>query len=149
ISASSMSVDFADIDRDGYVDFFTVDMLSRYPQLRKRQLYAQKPMTTPVGVIDDRPQVMRNALFLNRGDGTFAEIAFFANLQASDWSWAPMFLDVDLDGYEDLLVGAGYFRDVQDYDATEVISKRQHSWNNFKSDLERRKAFTLELMEHY
>jgi hypothetical protein len=149
ISASSMSVDFADIDRDGFVDFFTVDMLSRYPQFRKRQLYAQIPMPTPVGVTDDRPQVMRNALFLNRGDGTFAEIAFFASLQATDWSWAPMFLDVDLDGYEDLLVGAGYFRDVQDYDATDVIGRRQHSWNNFKVDADRQKAFTHELMEHY
>ncbi|HEY5913328.1 MAG TPA: VCBS repeat-containing protein [Verrucomicrobiae bacterium] len=149
MSASSMSVDFADIDRDGYVDFFTVDMLSRFPQLRKRQLYAQVPMATPIGVTDDRPQVMRNALFLNRHDGTFAEIAFFANLPASDWSWAPMFLDVDLDGYEDLLIGAGYFRDVQDYDAENLIRSRQHSWAGFKSEAERQQAFTLELMEHY
>src|SRR5439155_1239387 len=37
-SASSMGVDFADIGRSGNVDFFVVDMLSRDPRLRKRQM---------------------------------------------------------------------------------------------------------------
>ena len=148
-SASSMSVDFADIDRDGYRDFFTVDMLSRDPALRKREAFAQMPAATPIGTGEDRPQVMRNALFLNRHDGTFAEIACFAQVPASDWSWAPVFLDVDLDGYEDLVIGAGYFRDVQDYDAGALIQARQHRWDGFKSDAERQQAFTRELMEHY
>jgi enediyne biosynthesis protein E4 len=148
-SASSMSVDFADINRDGLVDFFTVDMLSRYPQLRKRESSAQMPTATPVGMIDDRPQVMRNALFLNRGDGTFAEIAYHAGLEASDWSWAPVFLDVDLDGYEDLVIGAGHFRDVQDYDAEMQVRARQHSWDGFPNETERQKAYSRELMEHF
>src|SRR6266581_5212834 len=103
-SASSMGVDFADVNRDGHLDFFVVDMLSRDPRLRKLQKPAQAPLASPVGAIDDRPQIMRNTLFLNRGDATFAEIAFYANLPGSDWSWAPIFLDVDLDGYEDLLI---------------------------------------------
>ncbi|HLH56945.1 MAG TPA: VCBS repeat-containing protein, partial [Verrucomicrobiae bacterium] len=148
-SASSMSVDFADIDRDGYVDFFVVDMLSRYPQLRKRQGFAQKPMASSIGAIDDRPQVMRNTLFLNRRDGTFAEVAFYGGVAASDWSWAPVFMDVDLDGYEDLVVGAGHFRDVQDYDAEQQVQARQHPWDNYKSDAELQKAFAAELMQHY
>jgi hypothetical protein len=147
-SASAMSVDFADINRDGYLDFFVVDMLSRDPRLRKREGFAQMPRPSPAGVIDDRPQVMRNTLFLNRQDSTFAEIAFYANVPASDWSWAPVFLDVDLDGYEDLVIGAGHFRDVQDYDAEQQVRSRQHSWEGFKNDAERRKAFTRELMEH-
>ncbi len=148
-SASSMGVDFADIDRDGSVDFFVVDMMSRYAPLRKRQGYAQVPAATPIGALDDRPQVMRNTLFLNRRDGTFAEIAFYANVAASDWSWAPLFMDVDLDGYEDLLVGAGHFRDVQDFDAEERIRALQHPWNGLTSDAELSKAFSRELMEHY
>lgn len=148
-SASSMSVDFADIDRDGYVDFFVNDMLSRDPRLRKRESFAQMPAATPAGVIEDRPQVVRNTLFLNRHDSTFAEIAYYANIVASDWSWAPLFMDVDLDGYEDLLIGAGHFRDVQDYDAEAQVRARQHSWDSFTNEAERQKAFTKELMEHY
>lgn len=148
-SASSMSVDFADIDRDEFLDLFVVDMLSRFPHLRKRQMYAQAPPATPIGVIEDRPQLVQNTLFLNQRDGTFAEIARFAGIPASDWSWAPVFLDVDLDGYPDLLIGAGHFRDVQDHDAEAQVRARQHSWDGFPNEAARQRAFTQELMEHY
>ena len=47
ISASSMGVDFADVDRDGNVDFFVVDMLSRDHQRRKMQMGAMKPNPSP------------------------------------------------------------------------------------------------------
>jgi hypothetical protein len=146
--ASSMGVDFADIDRDGYLDFFVVDMLSRNPRLRKRQKPAQIPMVSPIGTTEDRPQFMRNTLFHNRGDGTFAEIANYAGIAASEWSWQPLFIDVDLDGYEDLLITSGHAKDVQDLDAAAQIKARQHSWKGFTNEVERQKAFTRELMEH-
>jgi hypothetical protein len=147
-SASSMGVDFADLDRDGFPECFVVDMLSRDPRLRLRQAPAQAARSSPVGVIDDRPQFMRNTLFRNRGDGTFVELANFAGLAASEWSWSPIFLDVDLDGYEDVLIASGHARDVQDLDAQAQIRARQHSWKGFASEAERQKAFTRELMEH-
>ncbi|MBI4663764.1 MAG: VCBS repeat-containing protein [Verrucomicrobia bacterium] len=148
-SSSSMGVDFADFDRDGDLDFFVLDMLSRDSRLRKRQMFAEKPEPRAIGLIDDRPQVMRNTLFRNRGDGTFAEIADYGRVPASEWSWSPVFLDVDLDGYEDLIIPAGHFRDVQDLDASMEISARQHSWKDFKDEVQRQKVFTQELMEHY
>jgi hypothetical protein len=147
-SASSMGVDFADIDRDGHVDFFVVDMLSRDPGLRKRQKLAQTPMPSAIGAIDDRPQAMRNTLFRNQGDGTFVEIANYAGVAASEWSWSPVFLDVDLDGYEDLLISTGHAKDVQDLDAAAEIRKRQHPWSKSMSERERQTVFTQELLEH-
>src|SRR5438034_3762827 len=120
-SASSMGVDMADVNRSGNMDILVVDMLSRDLRLRKRQMFAQNPMASPVGEIDNRPQIMRNTLFKNRGDGTFAEIADYAGVPASEWSWSPLFLDVDLDGYEDILIPAGHSRDVQDLDAEALI----------------------------
>jgi hypothetical protein len=117
-SVFSMGVDFADLDRDGRDDFIVVDMLSRLHSLRMTQM-TETNMTPPrPGDIDNRPQIRRNTVFWNRGDGTYAEIANFAGLEASDWSWTPAFLDVDLDGYEDLLVSNGHARDTQDLDAT-------------------------------
>jgi len=147
-SASSMGVDFADIDRDGHMDFFVVDMLSRDLRLRKRQMLAYQPAAVPPEAIEIRPQFMRNTLFRNRGDGTFEEIAHFSGLTASDWSWQPVFLDIDLDGYEDLLIPAGNHRDVQDLDATAQIDARQRSWKGYPNEAERQKAFTHERMVH-
>jgi len=58
---------------------------------------------------------------LNRGDATYAEIANFAGVEASEWSWQPVFLDVDLDGFEDLLVVNGNAFDVQDRDVLKRV----------------------------
>ncbi|HEY6225764.1 MAG TPA: CRTAC1 family protein, partial [Verrucomicrobiae bacterium] len=124
-SASSMGVDFADVTRSGRLDFFVVDMLSRDPRLRNRQMLAQTPVEMPIGAIDNRPQIMRNTLSLNRGDGTFAEVAEYAGLAGSEWSWSPVFIDVDLDGYEDLLITSGHVKDVQDFDAAAQIEARE------------------------
>jgi len=107
------------------MDCFVVDMLSRDHRLRKRQTLAQTPMHSMIGSIDDRPQVMRNTLLMNRGDGTFAEVGDYAGLTASEWAWQPVFLDVDLDGYEDVLVPTGHVKDVQDMDASSAMRANQ------------------------
>ena len=124
-SSSSMGVDFGDVDRDGNPDFLVVDMLSRDHQRKKMQMGAMQPTPLALGEIANRPQIMRNTFFHNRGDGSFAEIANFAGLSASEWSWQPVFVDVDLDGYEDILVTAGHFRDVQDTDSSNKIKELQ------------------------
>ena len=120
-SASSMGVDFADLNRSGQMDFLVVDMLSRDHRLRKRQTLAQRPVASMIGALDDRPQIMRNTLMQNRGDGTFADLADLAGLSASEWAWQPVFLDVDLDGFEDVLISTGHNKDVQDLDAAAAI----------------------------
>jgi hypothetical protein len=120
-SNSAMAMDFSDIDRDGNTDFFVADMLSRDSRRRKTQSPTHTPLPKQIGVIDDRPQMQRNTMFLNRGDGTYAEIASEAGVDASGWSWSSLFLDVDLDGYEDLLIGTGHLWDVMDSDTWERI----------------------------
>lgn len=124
-SHASMSVDFADIDRNGHVDMFVAEMRTRDPRRRLMELPFQRRLLKPVGVIEDRPQIQRNTLFWNRGDGTFAEIAELAGVDASEWTWGSMFLDVDLDGYEDLLVANGYSRDTQHGDVIGRMTRLQ------------------------
>jgi hypothetical protein len=124
-STFSMGVDFGDLDRDGSDDFFVVDMLSRSHQDRHVQVEGSTPVVLPIGEIDNRPQVYRNTLQVNRGDGTFAEIAYYSRVEASEWSWCPIFLDVDLDGYEDILVSNGQMRDFQNADRSEELARMQ------------------------
>jgi len=120
-SRFSMGVDFADLNRDGYDEFFVVDMLSREHPRQMVQTVGVQPTFLPIGKIDNRPQYKRNTLFLNRGDGTYAEIAQFSGLDATEWSWMPVFLDVDLDGFEDVLVTTGHTRDSLNADAVQQI----------------------------
>ena len=107
-SIFSMGVDFADLNRDGYDEVFVSDMLSRDHAKRMLELGDVQPTYLPTGAIENRPQYSHNTLFYNRGDGTYAEISQYAGLHASDWTWSPNFLDVDLDGYEDLLITGGH-----------------------------------------
>jgi len=116
MSYASMGVDFGDLDRDGQLDFITVEMLSREHAHHLRQLSPMDPKPRLPGQIDNREEVARNALYWNRGDGTYAEIAYYSGVAASDWSWTPIFLDVDLDGYEDVLITNGHMFDVNDRD---------------------------------
>lgn len=122
-SLSSMGVDVADINRDGFDDLLVVDMLSRDHQKRHTQTEGTAPQALPIGTLDNRPQYPRNTLQLNRGDGSYAEIAELSGLDASEWSWTPIFLDVDLDGFEDVLISNGFPFDVRDADAAKRISE--------------------------
>ena len=115
----SMAVDFADLDRDGRDDLLTLDMLSRSHRLRLTQRGAVSPPASQIGENTDRRQARRSALQLNRGDGTFAEIANYAGIAACDWAWGVAFLDVDLDGFDDALIVNGFPFNAEDLDLLE------------------------------
>ena len=134
----AMGLDFADINQDGHLDLFAADMLSRRHDRRKTQMGDMRPTPIAIGEIFNRPQIMQNTLSLNRGDGTFVEIAQYAGLKASEWSWSGAFLDVDLDGREDLLVTTGMARDYMDSD-TQVKMRGL----NFETDEQFREARKL------
>ncbi len=138
---SSMSMDAADIDRDGHDDFFVAEMLSprREDRARQRPDTLDGVVRWPVERPGFRPEVTRNTLQLSRGDGTWAEIAQMAGVAATDWTWSSAFLDVDLDGWEDLLMTTGNFHDVQDIDAQARII-REELW---KTPETRQRALAL------
>ncbi|MEJ1242456.1 VCBS repeat-containing protein [Chryseolinea sp. T2] len=130
-SYSAMGNDVADFNNDGLVDFVAVDMLP--PDNKRQKLmfgatnYDRYQSEIRMGYA---PQYMRNTLQLNRGaiDGKtyFSEIGQFAGVAATDWSWSPLFADVDNDGQRDLLVTNGYPRDITNrdfasYKASELI----------------------------
>ncbi len=123
-SNSTMAVDVGDVNRDGRPDLLQVDMLSRDTRRLKTQIPTHTAVPAQPGQGESRPQRQRNTLHLNRGDGTFAEIARLAGVGASGWSWSTLFLDVDLDGWEDILIGTGHPWDVMDGDTQYELRSR-------------------------
>ncbi len=119
----SMGVDFADVNRDGWDDFLTLDMLGSTHGARMTQLGdvapAQHLIKNPLG----RPQFLKTALFINDGQGIYDEVGQFAGLAATDWAWCPIFLDVDLDGWEDLLISNGNERDGRNLDVAKELKE--------------------------
>jgi len=116
-SQFSMGVDIADFNNDTRPDVITLDML---PEDNRRQklLQLQENYESFQLMVDQglHRQYMRNMLHLNNGNGTFSEIGQLAGVARTDWSWAPLFADLNNDGYKDLFVSNGYLRDYTNKD---------------------------------
>ncbi|MDC0319154.1 VCBS repeat-containing protein [Verrucomicrobia bacterium] len=140
-SRSSMGIDFADLNRDGHDDMLLLDMLARQQARRLVHLDKEKPIPIVVGQFDDRPRYNRNALLVSRGDGTWLEAANYAGLEASDWSWAAAFMDVDLDGLEDVLITNGFSFDTMDIDSKNRIIAIQKARRLSAAELKRLRKY--------
>ncbi len=124
MSNSAMGVDIADVNGDGRPDLFEVDMLADDSRRLKTQIPTHTALPKRAGDVESQLQQQRNTLFVNRGDGTFAEVSNAAGVQASGWSWGTMFMDVDLDGWQDILVANGHLWDIMDSDVQEGLQNR-------------------------
>jgi enediyne biosynthesis protein E4 len=120
---TAMAADIGDINRDGLDDLLVMDMLPRsHVQRHTRWENVWKQVVAaPVEDPAFTPEYPRNMLFLNRGDGTWTEIARLAGIDATGWSWSALFLDVDLDGYQDVLVTTGHGRDMMHSDVVRNV----------------------------
>ena len=124
-SRSSMGNDIADFNNDGMLDVMVLDMLPEDEKIKKRsggeddvELYEIK---RKYGYYH---QFVRNMLQLNLGHDHFSEIGRLAGIFSTDWSWSPLFCDLDNDGFKDLFITNGIYRRANDLDYVEFLLEK-------------------------
>lgn len=118
ISFYGMGVDIADLNNDNHLDICVVDMAAD-DHFRDKTLMASMDTETfwyYINHLGYQSQYMFNSLQLNNGRGQFSNIANLAGIARSDWSWAALLSDFNLDGQKDLFVSNGYRRYARDND---------------------------------
>jgi hypothetical protein len=117
ISQSSMGADMADVNNDGKSDIFTTDMLPENDErLKKTTNFDNYDLFTRKLNLDFYNQYMQNTLQLNDENNQFLEIANFAGVAKTDWSWGALLFDMDNDGYKDIYVCNGIYHDLTNQD---------------------------------
>lgn len=117
LSMASMGADMADINNDGFQEIFTTEMLPREEfRLKTTTSFDNNYVFNLKQERGFYNQYQQNCLQLNNQDGTYSEIAHFADVAASDWSWGALMFDADNDGYNDVYVCNGLYHDVIDQD---------------------------------
>lgn len=137
-SRFSMGSDVADINNDLWSDVITLDMLPRDESVIKtsagEDTYEVYKYKLKFGY---GKQVSRNALQLNRGTidsgkVMFSDIAQAAGIEATDWSWSPLAVDFDGDGWKDLFVSNGIVKRPNDLDYINYLSNDSSGSQNSK-----------------
>lgn len=140
-----MGTDIADFNNDGLLDIVQLDMSPSSHKRSKENMSSMDPHNFQ-NILDLglHHQYMYNTLQLNKGFQNdslpiFSNIAAFAGVKSTDWSWAALFADFDNDGYKDLFVSNGTRRDIHNKDFFRQFkkggyfsSKETHKKNDYK-----------------
>ena len=124
---NSMGQDVIDINNDGLPDVVELDM-SPPDNYRKKMMSASESYVTfqNFDAFGYEYQYVRNTLQLNQGSRVgendsigipaFSEIGFLSGISQTDWSWSPLIVDFDNDGFRDMYITNGFPKDVSDHD---------------------------------
>ena len=138
-SYNSMGCDFGDMDNDGFPELWVLDMLpsnmNDFRQMAGSMTSFKWAYMLKMGY---SPQYMRNTFYQHKGiipnvnAFVFQESARQKSVEATDWSWAVLMADFNMDGLKDGVVTNGYFRDITDIDFIQ-FSKSFSTFKNLKN----------------
>lgn len=134
-SKNAMGNDIADLNNDGWFDIVELDMAPadnyRLKMMNNEINYQTYQSAAHYGYMH---QYVRNTVQLNQGPRlgsndsigapVFSETGYAAGVAQTDWSWAPLAIDADNDGYRDLLISNGLPKDMSDLD---LIAYRRYA----------------------
>ena len=108
----SMGGDSGDLNGDGLIDFMVTDMRDHTHagfmtglEEMGRGLWEMERVPELI------PQYMWNSVYINTGTDRYQEVAHLIGVDATGWTWAARFGDLDNSGREDIFFTAGMIRD--------------------------------------
>jgi hypothetical protein len=117
ISLGAMGADVADINNDAWPEVFATEMTpegnSRLKTKAVFETWDRYQMKLKNGYYR---QFARNVLQLNNRNNSFSEIGRLSGVCTTDWSWGALIMDMDNDGWNDIFVANGIYKDLLDRD---------------------------------
>ncbi|GGD19363.1 hypothetical protein EYD46_07320 [Hyunsoonleella pacifica] len=117
-----MGVDIADFNNDGLLDILQMDMDAESNRRSKANMASMNPQIFDnIEKVGFQYQYMQNTLQLGLGNQEdelpkYSDISRLAGLSSTDWSWAPLFADLDNDGWKDVFISNGTRREINNKD---------------------------------
>jgi hypothetical protein len=122
-SLGAMGADIADVNNDAYPDIFVTEMTPEDNSRQKTKVMYESwdryQMKLKNGYFHQFP---RNVLQLNNKNNSFSEIGRLSNVSTTDWSWGALIMDLDNDGWKDIFVANGIYKDLLDRDYLDIYS---------------------------
>jgi hypothetical protein len=133
-SMGAMGADIADINNDGYVEIYVTEMTAENHARQKTKTVFQSWDSYRSNLNHGYfHQFARNTLQLNNKNNTFSEIGRYAGIHHTDWSWGALIFDMDHDGYKDIFVANGIYKDLLDRDYLEFYANPRNVRNVFSA----------------
>ena len=155
IAFFGMGTDVGDFNNDGLLDIVQMDMTPADNRRNKANM-ASMNITGFWEVVSMGMhfQYMQNVLQLNNGIGPdglphFSDIARFAGMSSTDWSWATFFADFDNDGWKDIFITNGTRRDINNKDYFNKIDKATYQEKQKFNYLDLTKNMPAEKVDNY
>ncbi|MEN8116047.1 MAG: VCBS repeat-containing protein [Bacteroidota bacterium] len=123
ISLGAMGADMADINNDAFPEIFVTEMTAEGDsRLKTKVLFENWDRYQQKLKNGYYHQFARNVLQLNNRNNRFSEIGRLSGVSATDWSWGALIMDLDNDGWKDIFVANGIYKDLLDRDYLDLYS---------------------------